>query len=407
MTLIECFTNAHIDNIAACLRLHPEKMIMVGNADEMHIPLNRYQKILKQRGLRTEIEQCDVRGKDCLDICTALKKIVQEESECIIDLTGGSEMVILAVGAMLPLLTPATRQRIRIEKYDHDADVVRDCINDNCKIPGKHVDLTVEELITLHGGSLYPKENSPLKGYASQSIDGLWKIVSETPRDWNRAITYLNEFESRSDSKTQVFLLLNYLSGSIPHYEQKVPVVQALLDKFQCYGVIDDFSSRDKLEYTYSTALMRYCTQKAGNVLEVKTLLEGQAVLENGAPYFHDCQMSVSIDWDGMVHDLTERVPDTRNEIDVVLMHGTTPLFISCKNGNIGEEELYKLHTVAERFGGPYAKKMLIATNLDRKSPAANRAFIQRAWDMDIFLVTDAAELSRKEWRQIFLKAIQ
>ena len=117
--------------------------------------------------------------------------------------------------------------------------------------------------------------------------------------------------------------------------------------------------------------------------------------------------MGVGIDWDGVVHDPVRRVAETRNEIDVVLMHGTTPLFISCKNGNIGEEELYKLNTVARRFGGPYAKKMLIATDLDRKSPTANRAFIQRAWDMDIFLVTDAAELSGEEWKQIFRQAMQ
>ncbi len=183
--------------------------------------------------------------------------------------------------------------------------------------------------------------------------------------------------------------------------------MRGLLDKLQRRGVIDDQSSKDALKYTYHSQLLRYCTQKEGNVLEVKTLLEGRSVLENGAPYFHDCKMSVSIDWDGVVHNSQKRIPETRNEIDVVLMHGTVPLFISCKNGSIDEEELYKLHTVAEYFGGPYAKKMLIATDLDQKSATANRAFIQRAWDMDIFLVTDAAELSGDEWRNIFKKAMQ
>ena len=238
-------------------------------------------------------------------------------------------------------------------------------------------------------------------------LNQLMDYGAETPKDWNRAITYLNEFESRSDSKTQVFLPLYHISNNIPRYEEKYPIVKDLLDKFQRYGVINDFSTRNVLEYTYTSALMRYCTQKAGNVLEVKTLLEGRSVLNKGAMFFQDCRMSVGIDWNGVVHDVTDRAPETRNEIDVVLIHGTTPLFVSCKNGNVGEEELYKLHTVAERFGGPYAKKMLIVTDLDRKSPTANRAFIQRAWDMDVFLVTDAAELSCDEWRQIFIQAVQ
>jgi hypothetical protein len=87
-------------------------------------------------------------------------------------------------------------------------------------------------------------------------------------------------------------------------------------------------------------------------------------------------------------------------------MHDLTPLFVSCKNGHIGDEELYKLHTVAQRFGGPHAGKMLIATNLDQKSAAANSSFAQRAWDMDIFLVTDAAELTASQWSECFKSAM-
>ena len=108
-----------------------------------------------------------------------------------------------------------------------------------------------------------------------------------------------------------------------------------------------------------------------------------------------------------MPHHVGEKIPDTRNEIDVVLMHGVVPLFVSCKNGNIEEEELYKLHTVAERFGGPLARKMLIATELDRKSESADRAFVQRAWDMNVYLVKNAGNMSDGEWRKVFTDAVR
>ncbi len=407
MTLIECFTQAHIDNIAACLRLQPEKMVMVGDADEMQIPVVRYRRLLQQRGQRTEVTMCDVRGKDFGDICAVLSKLVGETTDCVIDLTGGDEPVIMAVGAVLERLDSNKRKRVRVEKFDHDVDAVLDCVNDNRRIPTKAVNLTVEELIMLHGGSIHPDAYQPDADDTYRDLAGLWRTVSETPREWNRAITLLNEFESRSDSRTQVYLPLNYLRSSIPNFEEKEATVRNLLDKLQHHGVIDDFSSRNALEYTYRSPLLRYCTLKAGNVLEVKTLLEGRAVSKDGVPFFNDCRMSVSIDWDGVIHGPEKRKAETRNEIDVVLMRGATPLFVSCKNGNIDEEELYKLHTVAERFGGPYAKKMLIATDLGSKSPAANRAVIQRAWDMDIFLETDAAELSREEWMQVFEQAMQ
>ena len=407
MTLIECFTESHIDNIAAYLRLRPDKMIMVGNITQMGASIKRYQKLLKQRGVATTIVACNVQRMDLDEIYTVLKEVILKEKECIVDLTGGDACTVMAVGAILAELPIAARQRIRVEKFDHDTATVRDCIHDNRIVWTEKVNLTVAELIALHGGVLHPAAYQPPTNSSFRDLDGLWQIVSESPKAWNRAIMLLSEFESRSDSKMQVYLPLEHLRNSISNFEMKEETVRDLLDKLQRKNVIHNQSSRNVLEYTYNSQILRYCTLKAGNVLEAKTLLEGRAVLENGAPYFHDCQISVSIDWDGVVHDPIDRVPETRNEIDVVLMHEMTPLFISCKNGNIGEEELYKLHTVAERFGGPYAKKMLIATDLDQKSPAANRAFVQRAWDMDIFLVTDAAELSKEEWRQVFKKAMQ
>ena len=53
MTLLEFFTESHIDNIAACLRLHPENMMIVGSIDQMRDPVKRDRKLLKQRKQRT------------------------------------------------------------------------------------------------------------------------------------------------------------------------------------------------------------------------------------------------------------------------------------------------------------------------------------------------------------------
>lgn len=402
MTLIECFTQSHIDNIAACLRLRPEKLVMVGNQDEMTEPIKRYRKLLDQRGLHTQIVMRNVRGKDLGDICAVLSRLVREEPECVIDLTGGDEPVIMAIGAVLAGLDIAARQQIRVEKFDYDTDAVLDCINDNRRMPYSPVKLTVKELVELHGGELHTDAYQPPKDCTYQDIENLWRIVSEAPKDWNQAISYLGEFESKSDSKMQIHLPMEKVSG-INNFARKETVVRQLLDRLHRACVIHDQSSGESFKYTYKSKLLRHCTRKAGNILEVKTLLEGRAVQENKVPFFHDCQMSVSIDWNG--DDRTSDQQDTRNEIDVVLMHGLTPIFISCKNGSIEDEELYKLHTVAERFGGPHARKMLIATELDPQKPAANHAFSQRAKDMEICLEEKAAKLSREEWGRMLKKA--
>ena len=78
MTLLEFFTESHIDNIAACLRLHPENMIIVGSIDQMRDPVKRYRELLKQRKQRTEITMCDVQGKDLGQIWEVLNRLSLE-----------------------------------------------------------------------------------------------------------------------------------------------------------------------------------------------------------------------------------------------------------------------------------------------------------------------------------------
>jgi hypothetical protein len=407
MILIECFTRAHVDNIAACLYMQPEKMVMIGDAREMAEPAQRYRQLLRQRGQRTELILYNSQRKSLEDICAILERVVQQQEKYVIDLTGGDETVIMAVGALLARLDERKRQNIQIHKFEHNSGVLVDCISGNYRVLERTVSLTIQELIALHGGVIHPQAESLPESTTGQDIDGLWELVSAGSREWNRSVMLLNEMERWADSKMEVDLPVKKLQTNVRDFDEKEGEVRVFLDQLQRSGIIADRSCRDALKYTYTTALGRYCTQKAGNVLEVKTLLEGTRTKKDGMDYFHDCRMSVSIDWDGQLHDPTERIPETRNEIDVVLMRGMTPLFISCKNGNIGEEELYKLHTVAHRFGGPYARKMLIATDLDQKSPAANRSFIQRAWDMDIFLETDAAELSREKWQRLLIQAME
>ena len=404
MTLIECFSDSLVENIMGCLRLRPDKLILLGDGEQMRQPSKRCQTILQRRGLRTRMEPLDIRDRDMMEIARLLSGIVRKEESCVIDLSGGDELVIMAVGALVAGMDSATRQRVSVQKYDSGCGVDVDCDCDGRVVPGRNAALTVEEQIFLYGGIIHPSSYQPPMDCTPRDLEPLWAIVSAAPREWNRAIAVLSEFESRSHSKTEICLSLGSLRNTVSGYDEKEKLVLDLLDRFQQRGIIHDRSSRGTLRYTYTSPIFRHCTQKAGNVLEVKTLLEARVLKDNGAPFFRDCQMSVNIDWDGVVHHPAERVPETRNEVDLILTRGLTPLFISCKNGDIGEEELYKLHTVASRFGGPNARKMLIAAELEQRS---DRAYAQRARDMGICLVKDAAELDRNQWRSIFADALK
>lgn len=406
MTLIECFDRDVLENIVGCLQLRPRKLIFLGDARRKEEPVERYRAFLMERGMDITVQMRPIPMDRMDSIAATLEAVLREEQECVIDVTGGDERLLMAVGAVLTKLDPDRRKKVTVQKFDMVTGAAQDCAGDGKIIPGTPVKLTVRELIALHGGVIHPDTEQPNRDCTPKDLRRLWELVCADPKKWNRWMSVLGEFESRADSKNQVFLPLDYIRVGIHNYEHKLAVMRELLKAFREKGIIRDHSSDRALSYTYTSPLMRESTLKAGNVLEIKTLLEARAMMDGGKPYFDDCLMGAHIDWDGVVHEPEQGIPETRNEIDVILIRGLTPLFISCKNGHIGDDELYKLNTVAARFGGPYAKKMLIASDLNQKSAASDRSFIQRARDMDIRLVTDAAALTAEDWQAVFREAM-
>ena len=156
-------------------------------------------------------------------------------------------------------------------------------------------------------------------------------------------------------------------------------------------GLITYELSEDILKIDFKNDTVKRCLLKSGQLLEFKVLLAAaRAKDKNGKFIYTDALSGVFIDWDGVKK---ENVPNTENEVDIVLMRGAIPVFISCKNGYTDVEELYKLHTVAENFGGEYSVKALIAGSVSELSNAVKH----RGIDMGIKIIDSVHELSDGE----------
>lgn len=404
VTLIQCFDPKRLENLAVCLRLQPQKLILLGDPGEMEDPIIQYEEVLALRKQNTAILPESITGLSVTQVAQLLMELAERETDPVLDLTGGEIRVVMAAGALLARgMAPAG---LRVQRYDPETGTYVDCDGDGKTVPGRNIALSAQEMITLYGGTVHPKK-PPFANHSPRALTPLWSVVRSAPKDWNRWMSRLAELESRAGFKMEIDLEVKKLHGKISKFSEKKEELDMILGKLKEAGVIEDSSTDDRICYRYTKPLYRYCTKKAGNALEVKTLLEARALQEDGRPYFDDCQMSVNIDWDGKVYKPEEKKAETRNEVDVILTRGTKTLFISCKNGHIEEEELYKLNTVAEEFGGPNARKMLIVTELDRGSKSANSSFDTRAWDMDVFLVPNADTLSRKQWAQVLKGAME
>ena len=157
---------------------------------------------------------------------------------------------------------------------------------------------------------------------------------------------------------------------------------------------------------TYKDEQVKRCLTKAGQVLEMKmSILLMNAKDKKGNLIYNDVVNGVYIDWDGKIHENSD-IPDTANEIDVLAMRGTIPIFISCKNGKVSIDELFKLNSVAEQFGGQYAQKILLAPGLYKNELPQYEYLFQRAEDMHIRVIDsirhDLNELSDEKIIKLF-----
>ena len=143
------------------------------------------------------------------------------------------------------------------------------------------------------------------------------------------------------------------------------------------------------------------CLTKAGQILELIVAVTAIELNENEIRLYNDIGSGVYIDWDGVVQ--SDNRVDVENEMDVILMKGMIPVFVSCKNGVVDSDELYKLSVVAERFGGKYVKKVLIASQLNEMGYRAE--YIRaRAADMNIKLIEDIDSMDDSDLRKTISK---
>ena len=409
MTIIECFERDPLDNIATCLSLRADTLVFIGEKEEIDANIEKYRHFFGKRRPLVKILTQTVKYDDINEVIKTLIDIIKSGDECVVDLSGGDEVVVAAAGAVYAQYKneyPITLQRINAKTGDAE-----DCDGDGEAMMLLDPTITIDELIKLYGGIAVP-EALPDDEITVDSIRPIWNAVTRDPLLWNRKVGALNDFEKHSGAtKTNIHVTINFnqLKNTFAKYEEKLELLNNLIDDLDEFDIIKIHSRNDgELRYTYRTPFFRRCLRKAGNALELKTLLEAKGLNKSGQPLFNDCLIGVTIDWDGVLHkSIPGGIKDTRNEIDVMLTSGLTPIFISCKNGDIEEEELYKLNTVAERFGGERAKKVLIATKFLPDNEDSKRSLLQRAKDMNIYLEPDAASLTSDEWHNLFFNIIE
>ncbi len=399
MTYIEFFDKTATENICSSLIYAPERVVLIGdNYKKLEKSIRRYQRVFENRNQKIEfIPQTMSRG-NLKNAVEALSALVEKYDDCVFDITGGEEAFILALGVVLERYP---QKNIQVHKINIRNNTVCDCDMDGVTVERKAPYLSVEENIRIYGGDVVYGDIDEQKTYRwrldedfRKDVDIIWNICKKDVRYWNAQIGVFQAIDEMGEI-SEDGLTVRARRGAVENYlsqrRSKYKLSRGMLDYLTDNKLLTEFDDDEKdIKVVYKNKQVKKCLTKAGQALEMKIFINAVDVRDKeGKRVYDDVLNGVVIKWDGEARD--EKAGegyDTENEIDVLMMHDAIPVFVSCKNGLVTSEELYKLNTVAERFGGKYAKKVLFATaiSLIGESGEYLRA---RAEDMGIIIIED------------------
>ncbi len=415
MKIIEFLCKTPVENVFGGVCFAPDEIVYFASEKPDFFEKNELAHI---KGYMTKKGLGDIRYSyvrvirgSINDAINKLEEVVGRE-DCVIDITGGDDMMIAAAGMIferhdnvkLFRINPVNGYAQFIDKsVTSSMDATKYTSTDSPFNNKIRIENTVEENIILHGGAVAPYMGAGAFVYTDdfeRDLEIMWQLSTKGPRGyihkrsapqtWNRFTQTVSGIE-RMTGKEQLEIFKKYK-------------VRVYLEELRRLGLVTYSEKRDGtlLNFRYKNAQVKACINKAGNLLEQKVYLACKKFLGHG---LCDVKTGVTIlwspdEWEDK-YSKTNR-QSTENEIDVMAMRGITPIFISCKNGKFESEELYKLSSVAGRFGVKYAKKILVATDLENALDRRTIEYLKaRAREMNIAIIDGVQRMTNAEFERI------
>lgn len=384
-TIIEIYDEEQIYNVLAITEFRPKNVVYIGTRKlKSKRVKNNLITCLRTLGLETK---CFFYSTDMLSIeaiINELEHILSLFGEVAIDLTGGSEVALVAVGMI------ARERSIPLFRYDRYDYCYRDIYNCPAARELKsEPHFSGPAFLALAGGVI--KEHGHvsldvLDDDTAADIFKVWEIFKRHHKIWHRIVSYLQQVSKRDDpAQLTVSAPTVVYSG-----EKLVNCDLSIMSELSAAGIILDYASgQNRLSFAYKSNLMRSCLIDTGICLELYVYATAARSGE-----YDDCRISVVVDWDG---DLSQRI-NTINEIDVMLVRGQVPVFVSCKSGTPNVVALNEIKTLSKQFGGGYGRPVLV-TMADVRGRDAY--LCQRAADMGVTVIDYADVVGDRLMRRL------
>ena len=351
--------------------------IFFGYENVMRSQRSCIERFLKQVCKVKEVEFYFVDPYDLMAIMKAIANVVRREQEVgnqvYFDLTGGENLLLVAFGIL--------SQEFSAPMFMFDVktrELIEFCCSGN-SIGGvakiRPISMNLDQFISLYGGMINYRQK---KLFKEMSLDGaadvekMWELSRKYGDKWVHYSSILRKYQP--DASLMVEVERERFQNEFRRHQRagNIRDFHKFMHSCSHLGFVKLYAAgRNGYKFRYKNSAIKQLFWDSGSILEMYTFL-----LETRKEGVDDCRVGVHIDWDGQIHNDGNK--DVLNEIDVMSIQNNLPTFISCKIGSVDQMALYELETVANRFGGKYAKKVLATAQ------EVSTAHMHRAEEMGI-----------------------
>lgn len=383
-TLIEFYVNEQYDNLLAAYVFRPERVVFVCT-DSSPDKLTRQSILAFLNGLgsKTSAEFVYFGNKTVDELFERVGEVCSKYEDCAVEMSGGSPAVLIAAHSY------CTKYKINAFYFDYSRNRfvsirgMRRTI-DNTPMPV----IDVKTLLKIGGACVTGTCHSTKQ--LRDNVECIRKVLlvySRNFSDWNVNSEYLQYCcKHFYDASTQIFSA----KTAVRTNNTVFLINKRIMKELEEAGAVTELSFDDEsVFFRFRSGFIKDVLSTVGMCLELMIYI---SALDSGS--FADTSMSVVFDWDGIIHANKQ---DTVNEIDVVMIRGLSPIFVSCKSAKPDTRDLYEIWYLAHRFGGRRAKAVIV-TAVSLSSDAW--ATYTRARDMGVIVIekADILQYSEKDW---------
>ena len=350
-TLIELYDETPIENVLAADTFRPERVIYlcpseVAQDRTMHRKLREY---FASRPLTTEVIFLDTSLYYADKVERQIRRVLEEYPDCAIDIAGGSDAALFAAGIVcsetdIPVFTHSRRKQCFF-------NINNAPFADHLPVSVRY---SVEDFFLMACGSIKEGRvsNRCLENYLDR-IDAFFAVFLKYRRRWNHFITWMQK-ASPSDKSGSISLAVSCDYEMKGERGSRIPADEDLLKAFEKLGFLADLKIEKgkTVSFRFTDEQVRFWLRDQGSVLEIYTWKACR-----DTELFHDVRCSTIVEWDSAEHG-----DKVTNEIDVMAVKDTIPVYISCKTCSVDTVAINELAILRDRYGGDAAKAFIIST---------------------------------------------